>query len=182
MHTGVADTDTLTATVPTTGSGTQTFTVVAKDAAGNQRSAAVTYPVVVDSQVHLSLSPATVTFPLGTNLTVQVAKVNSHVPTGTVQIIDRGAVLVSLNLSSGAAYYYLKGLSVGTHMLSALYSGDAHNPSGTSAAVTLTVVPVPVTLTLTCWNTPYPYGADFHCGAYASSNRRRSSWINHLRL
>ena len=42
---GVADTDTLTATVPTTGSGTQTFTVVAKDAAGNQRSQSVTYQV-----------------------------------------------------------------------------------------------------------------------------------------
>jgi hypothetical protein len=110
-----------------------------------------------------------VTYPLGTNLTVQVAKINSHVPTGTVQIIDNGTVLVSLNLSSGAAYYYLKGLSAGTHLLSALYSGDANNPSGTSAAATLKVLPVPVTLTLTCWNTPYPYGADFHCGAYASS-------------
>ena len=167
---GVADTNTLTATVPTTGSGTQTFTVLAEDAAGNQRSQSVTYQVTaVDSQVHLSLSPATVTFPLGTNLTVQVAKVNSHVPTGTVQIIEKGAVLVSLKLSSGAAYYYLKGLSAGTHLLSAFYSGDANNPSGTSAPVTLTVSPVPVMLTLTCWNTPYPYGADFHCGAYASS-------------
>jgi hypothetical protein len=78
-------------------------------------------------------------------------------------------VLVTLNLSKGSANYFLKNLSAGTHTLSAFYSGDANNPAGASAAVTLTVLPVPVTLSLTCWNTPYPYGADFHCGAYASS-------------
>ena len=166
---GVADTGTLTTPVPTTGSGTQTFTVTAKDAAGNQTSQSITYQVSVDSQINFSFSPSTVTYPLGTNVTVMVSKINSFVPTGTVQIMDKGAVLATLTLNKGAAYYYLKGLSAGTHQLTAFYSGDAHNPPGTSAAVALTVSPVPVTLALTCWNTPYPYGADFQCGAYASS-------------
>ncbi|HXS77262.1 MAG TPA: Ig-like domain-containing protein [Terracidiphilus sp.] len=168
---GVADTGTLTASVPTTGSGSQTFTVVAKDAAGNQTSQSVTYQVQsVDAQVQLSISPLTVTYPLGTNLTVKVAKINGFVPSGTVQIQDNGSPVATLTLSKGAAYYYLKGLSAGTHQLTAFYSGDAHNAAGTSAAVALKVLPVPVTLALSCWNTPYPYGADFQCAVNASSN------------
>jgi hypothetical protein len=111
-----------------------------------------------------------VTYPLGTNLTVQVAKINSFVPTGTVQIVDQGTVLTTLTLNKGSANYYVKGLSAGTHQLTAVYSGDAHNAAGTSAPVALTVLPVPVTLALTCWNTPYPYGADFQCVVNASSN------------
>jgi len=166
----VADTGTLTASVPTTGSGSQTFTVVAKDAAGNQTSQSVNYQVNVDTQVQLSISPSAVTYPLGTNVTVQVAKINSFVPSGTVQIRDNGSTVATLTLSKGAAYYYLKGLSAGTHQLTAFYSGDAHNAAGTSAAVSLKVLPVPVTLALACWNTPYPYGADFQCVVNASSN------------
>lgn len=168
---GVADTGTLTATVPTSSSGLQTFSIVAKDAAGNQKSQSLTYQVdAVDSQIHLTVSPGTVTYPLGTNLTVQLANINGHVPTGTVKIVDKGSVLVTLNLSSGAAYYYLKNLPAGTHTLSAVYSGDRFNSAGTSAPVTLNVQPVPVVLAMSCWNTPYPYGANFQCVVNASSN------------
>ena len=168
---GIADTGTLTATVPTSSSGSQTFTLLAKDAAGNQKSQPVNYQVdAVDNQIHLSLSSSTVTYPLGTNLTVQLSNINGHVPTGTVKIIDKGSVLVTLNLSSGAAYYYLKNLPAGTHTLSAVYSGDRYNAAGTSAPVTLNVLPVPVVLALSCWNTPYPYGANFQCVVNASSN------------
>jgi hypothetical protein len=53
--------------------------------------------------------------------------------------------------------------------LSVVYSGDTFNPSGSSAPVTLTVNPVPVNLTAACWNANFPYGADYHCGVYASS-------------
>lgn len=35
--------------------------------------------------------------------------------------------------------------------------------------MTLTVNPVPVNLTAACWNANFPYGADYHCGVYASS-------------
>lgn len=167
---GVGDTGTITATVPTSSSGSQTLTVLAKDAAGNQKSQSIIYQVNVDSQIHLSVSPGTVTYPLGTNLTVQLSNINGHVPTGTVKIIDKGSVLVTLNLSSGAAYYYLKNLPAGTHALSAVYSGDRYNVAGTSAPVTLNVLPVPVVLALSCWNTPYPYGANFQCVVNASSN------------
>lgn len=167
---GTANTGTVTATLDTSSSGAKTFTIVAIDAAGNQSSQVVNYQVQIDGNIALSLSSGTVTYPLGTNLTVKVTGVKGHVPTGTVQITERGSTLITLNLNSGAAFYYLKGLPAGLHSLSAVYSGDPFNAGGVSAAVSLNVLPVPVTLSLSCWNTPYPYGADFHCGVYASSN------------
>ncbi len=168
---GAASTGPLTANVDTSAPGSHMFTVVAKDAAGNTTTQSVPYSVNVDSQIQVSLSPTSVTYPLGTNVTVTVAKLNSHVPTGTIQLMEKGTPLASLTLGGGgAAYYYLKGLSAGTHSISAVYSGDKYNPAGTSASVNLTVVPVPVTLALACWNTPYPYGANFQCAVTASSN------------
>jgi hypothetical protein len=170
---GTTDTGALTSPVDTGTPGMKSFIVNATDAAGNQASPkSVSYQVgaAYDSQVQLTLTPTTVTYPLGTNVTVKVTKINSFVPTGTIQIMDKGTSVASLTLSSGAAYYYLKGLSAGMHDLTAVYSGDKHgNPPGTSAPVTLNVLPVPVTLAVACWNTPYPYGTDFHCVVNASS-------------
>lgn len=165
---GVSDTGPQTIQINTLAGGT--FTVQAVDAAGNKSSQSVTYQVNIDSQIQLTVSPGTITYPLGTNLTVKLTNINGHVPTGTVKIMEKGTTLANLTLGSGAAYYYLSGLSAGTHYLTAVYSGDSHNAAGTSAQVPLIVLPVPVTLSLSCWNTPYPYGADFHCGVYASSN------------
>ncbi|HTB98710.1 MAG TPA: Ig-like domain repeat protein [Terracidiphilus sp.] len=168
---GTASTGPLTATVDTSTPGSHMFTVIAKDAAGNTSSQSVTYSVNVDSQIKLTFSPTTITYPLGTNVTVTLSNLYGHVPTGTIQLIEKGTPLASLTLGGGgAAYYYLSGLSAGTHAISAVYSGDKYNPAGTSAPVTLTVLPVPVTMSLSCWNTPYPYGATFQCGVYASSN------------
>jgi Bacterial Ig-like domain (group 3) len=169
---GTMNTGTITMPVSTSTPGMNTFTVIAIDAAGNQSSQSVPYTVNgFDSQVQLSLASGTVTYPLGTNLVVQVAKINSHTPTGTVLIQDGGATVTKLTLGGGgAAYYYIQGLAAGTHTLTAVYSGDANNPGGTSAPVTLKVLPVPVTLAVSCWNTPYPYGANFQCTINASSN------------
>ncbi len=170
---GVTSTGPLMTTVDTSTPGMKSYVVNATDAAGNNATPqSVSYQVVAayDTQVQFTLSPGTVTYPLGTNLVVKVTKINSHVPTGTVEIMDGATPLVNLSLSSGAAYYYLKGLSAGPHVLTAVYSGDGNgNAPGTSAPVTLNVLPVPVTLALACWNTPYPYGADFHCNVNTSS-------------
>ncbi len=170
---GTLNTGSITVPVNTATAGPQNFSVVATDAAGNQ-SAAATVPYTVteaDTQIQLTLSPATITYPLGTNVVVTVAKINSHVPTGTVQIVENGAILKSLALNgAGSAYYYLSGLSAGNHSLTAVYSGDKNNVAGSSAPVVLKVLPVPVSLSVACWNTPYPYGANFYCNVNASSN------------
>ena len=185
------NTGTLTSLVDTSSPGMKTFTVKAVDAAGNTSSAQVSYQVVsqYDNQVQFSITPTTVTYPQGANVVVQIvpgatssavsgksvkpltASLGRTQITGTVQIFDGSKQLVKLNLQgNGEAYYYLSGLSAGKHSLSATYSGDATIPGGTSAPVTFTVQPAPVTLSMACWNINFPYGADYICGAYTSSN------------
>jgi hypothetical protein len=165
------NTGTLTSPVDTSSPGPKTYTVTVVDAAGNQSSASVNYVVTsFDTAIKITLSSPTVTYPLGTNVVITVAPTHGHTPTGTVQLFDGTTLLQKSNLQgNGAAYLYIQGLSAGTHSLSVVYSGDASNPGGTSAPVTLTVKPVPVNLTASCWNANFPYGADYHCGAYASS-------------
>jgi hypothetical protein len=123
-----------------------------------------------DAAIKITLSSPAVTYPLGTNVVITVAPTHGHTPTGTVQLLDGTTLLQKSNLQgNGAAYLYIQGLAAGAHSLSVVYSGDAFNPGGTSAPVTLTVKPVPVNLTASCWNANFPYGADYHCGVYASS-------------
>lgn len=165
---GVLSTGPLTAPVNTTAGGT--FTVNVADAAGNTNSSSVSYTVNIDSQIQFSISSNAIVYPLGTEIDVQVANINGSVPTGTVIILDNGSPVATLTLKRGGVYYYLANLPAGQHSLNAEYMGDSNNKSGYSAAVQLTVSPVPVTLTASCWNSPYPYGANYQCGVYASSN------------
>jgi hypothetical protein len=176
----------LTSPVDTSSPGSKTFTVQAVDAAGNQSSASVNYQVVsssYDNQVQFTVNPQTVNYPQGVSLTVQIvpsatpalvahgAKERSSVATRTVKILDGSKLLDTLRLQgNGAAYDYLSGFGAGKHILTAVYSGDGTIPAGTSAPVTLTVNPAPVTLEVYCWNSSFPYGADYYCGAYTSSN------------
>ncbi len=180
----------LTSTVDTSSPGSKTFTVTAIDAAGNTSSALVNYQVVspYDNQVQFTIAPTTVTYPQGANVVVQIVPgatpnvvsrkvatpnaVSAYTAiTGTVKIFDSSKLLATLTLQgNGAAYDYISGLSAGKHTLSATYSGDGTIAGGTSAPVTFTVQPAPVNLSLACWNANFPYGADYTCGAYASSN------------
>jgi hypothetical protein len=168
----VLDTGAITSPVDTSTPGSKIYTVTVVDAAGNQSSASVPYVVTsFDAAIKLTLSATTVTYPLGTNVTISVASTHGHVPTGVVQLYDGTSLLQSSRLQgNGAAYLYIQGLAVGAHSLSVVYAGDSFNPGGTSAPVTLTVKPVAVNLTAACWNANFPYGADYHCGVYASSN------------
>ncbi len=165
---GVLSTGPLTSPVNTTAGGT--FTVNVADAAGNSNSSSVSYTVNIDSQIQLSIASNAIVYPLGTEIQVQVLNINGSVPTGTVVILDNGSPAATLTLKKGSVYYYLANLPAGQHSLNAEYMGDTNNKLGYSAAVQLTVSPVPVTLTASCWNTPYPYGANYQCGVYASSN------------
>lgn len=167
---GVASTGNLTSPVNTSAAGPQSFTVNVADAAGNTSSAAASYSVNIDSQILFSISSNSIVYPLGTELHVQVQNLYGAVPTGNIIILDNGNPAATLTLKKGSVYFYLANLPAGKHSLNAEYLGDGSNPNGYSAAVQLTVQPVPVTLTASCWNTPYPYGANYQCGVYASSN------------
>jgi hypothetical protein len=161
----------LTSPVDTSAPGNKIFTVTAVDAAGNRSIQSINYVVIgYDSSIKVTLSQHTVTYPQGTNVVIQVSPTGGHTATGTVKLYDGATLLQSSGLQgNGAAYLYIQKLNVGSHSLTASYSGDSHNPAGSSAPVILTVNPVPVQLSTSCWNANFPYGANYNCGIYTSS-------------
>lgn len=99
----------------------------------------------VTGSVTVAKAPATVTLAVSANslvpgtplvLTPQIASTTAGVPTGTVSLMDGNSVLGSVQL--GTAFTAL-GLPAGSHSIVAVYSGDPHFLSGSSAAVVVTV-------------------------------------------
>ena len=124
---------------------------------------------VYDSAVNLQLSSTQLVYPGAANVTACITPTSA---TGTIQIYDGTTLLTTLSLQGGGcAYWYISpGLSAGTYSLTAVYSGDKNNPSGTSAPLAVIVSPVPVKLSASCWNVSFPYGANYQCTVNLSSN------------
>jgi sugar lactone lactonase YvrE len=168
-----------TATLNTSGVGSCSFvpstdnslTVTAQyqGDTNHQPSSTSTTLFVYDGAVKLQLSSTQLVYPGAADVTVCITPTSA---TGTVQIYDGTALLTTQNVQGGGcAYWYISpGLTAGTHILTAVYSGDKNNPSGTSLPVTVTVSPVPVTLSASCWNASFPYGANYQCTVNLSSN------------
>jgi hypothetical protein len=84
----------------------------------------------------LTASATTVTAGQSVSFT---ATVTGSKATGTVAFSDGLTALGTVKLGSGRATYSTSGLPVGSHSISAAYSGDNNNAASTSAAVTETV-------------------------------------------
>ena len=140
---GTLNSGPISSPVDTSSPGNKTYTVMAVDAAGNRSSASVQYTVApaYDSAIEFRLGRSTVTYREGVRAFIRIAPTNGHVPTGMVRIYDGTIFLRSAWLRRGMAHLHIRGLAVGVHELSAVYSGDAFNPGGRSAPVTLTVKP-----------------------------------------
>jgi len=78
---------------------------------------------------------------LGTALTlnIQAASTTSGVPTGSVTVMDGSGTLGVMQLAGGAAAFSTSGLALGTHSLSAVYSGDGNFLPSTSVATSVAV-------------------------------------------
>jgi Bacterial Ig-like domain (group 3)/FG-GAP-like repeat len=74
--------------------------------------------------------------------TVTQAMANRPTPTGTISFYDGTTLLGSAALSSGAANLATSSLAVGTHSITAVYSGSSNFNPITSAAVGVTVTSV----------------------------------------
>jgi len=84
-------------------------------------------------------SPAKVGTAVTISAAVQYVSGDTFFPTGTVTIKDGSTTLATLSVSDGAASFTTSSLAVGTHTLSATYSGDANFVSATAAgSVTIT--------------------------------------------
>jgi sugar lactone lactonase YvrE len=154
--------------VPST-NGNLTVTPQYQGDANHLTSSATLTLSVNGAAVKLQLSSTQLVYPGSTNLTACITPTTA---TGTVQIYDGTTLLTTQSVQGGGcAYWYISpGLSAGTHLLTAVYSGDKNNPSGTSVPVTVTVSPVPVTLSAACWNASFAYGANYQCTVNLSSN------------
>ncbi len=115
---------TLTATFTPT--DTTTYSSATKTAALTVSQ--VTPTIVLGSSLNPVLVTSAVTFTAGVSS-------SSGSPTGTISFFDSTALLGTVALSQSAASFTTSGLSVGTHSITAVYSGDTNFATVTSTAV-----------------------------------------------
>jgi len=99
--------------------------------------------------VALTATPATAT--IGTTIALKATLTSSAgTPTGTVYFMDGSTVLNTFTLTgtSGIASYSTASLAVGSHSITAVYSGDTNFASVTSTSQTVTINALPATVSL----------------------------------
>jgi hypothetical protein len=98
-----------------------------------------------------------------------VTSVTREPATGTIKILDGSRPLAKQELlRDGCAHWEDRfDPGVGTHDLTAVYSGDSRNRAAISAPVAVTVTPGPVKLELRCRNANLIEGQTLHCEARA---------------
>jgi len=114
----------------------------------NQGSTATT----VVSNLNPSAFAQSVTF------TASVQSSAGGSPTGTVTFFDGGSSLGSVNLSGASAQLTVSSLSVGSHSITAKYSGDSSFAASTSGSLTETVNKAASSTTLGTSANPSSYG------------------------
>jgi hypothetical protein len=146
-----------TLTLSTLSAGTHAITAVYSGDSSNSASMSAVLGEVVNLNartptIATSLNPATA----GQSVTFS-STVPGNSPTGTVQFMDGGIGLgAPVALTGRAASLPFSQLSVGTHAITAVYSGDSSNAGGTSpilsevvsSAATAPVVTAPAPITV----------------------------------
>lgn len=132
-----------------TAAATYVFVIKATDARGCSGEREYTIVVALTAtQTTLSSSPAA---PVYGNTVTMTATVAPATATGTVAFHNGATDLGSVPVSGGTASVVLSGLSAGTYVITAVYSGDdTHGPS-TAAPFTLVVAKATPQIT---WATP----------------------------
>lgn len=131
------------ATAATTSTTRAGLAVASVDAA--QRAVAklsnVAFAAYTGSEVSLTADHTTLTFPQPLEATVSVAITTGDVPSGVAELWDGSRRLGEARLDGDARanFHIHMPLFPGTHTLTSTYSGDAHNPSGLAAPITITV-------------------------------------------
>jgi hypothetical protein len=92
-------------------------------------------------------SPLTITFGQTVNGSAQVTASDGTLPTGTITFYDGATNICTIPVAPSASCPASAGANfvVGTHVLTAVYSGDTTHLGSTSAPVTVTVLPVAAT-------------------------------------
>ena len=100
-----------------------------------------------------TLSASSIAYGLNVTMTATVASSTTGVPTGTIKFLDNGNIIGSATLSNGVATFTSAGLSVGTHVIVAVYSGDTdfapNTASAATGANTIVITPLDFSLQVT---------------------------------
>jgi N-acetylneuraminic acid mutarotase/CII-binding regulator of phage lambda lysogenization HflD len=115
--------------------GTYTFTVKATNAAGTGPASTASNSVIVQALTTTNLGNVTNPSSFGQSIVFFVT-VSGQSPTGTVTFNDGATTICStVTLNSSSAPCATSTLSVGSHSISVVYSGDAYNAASTSNTV-----------------------------------------------
>jgi hypothetical protein len=103
-------------------------------------------------------------------LTATLVSATGGIPTGTIAFHDSAAVIGTITVNAqGVATFPTTTLAVGTHTLTAVYSGDANYQPSTSASITVVVQPAPTTTSLATSADPSVLGQPLTLTAAVSS-------------
>ena len=103
-----------------------------------------------------SANPSSYNQPVTITATIQFTSTGS--PTGTVSFYDGSTSIGSGTVANSAAQLTISGFQLGTHVITATYSGDSNFAGGTSAAVSQVVNAAPTTTTVTSLDNPGTVG------------------------
>jgi len=110
------------------------LTVVDPKGATTQASAMVTVLTPTITIVSSSLTPST----FSTSVTF-TANVTPATATGTISFKDGSTILATSTLTGGVAIFTTNALAIGSHTITAVYSGDTFSISSTSPVLTQTI-------------------------------------------
>src|SRR5260370_23943696 len=102
--------------------------------------------------------PDPFTFGPTASLTAKIQPGAGNAATGAVIFLDNSTPLGFASVSNNSAQITVSTLSVGTHAITAQYSGDTNFSGSTSAAIPETVNPGSVTITVSSSGNPSTYG------------------------
>ncbi len=137
--------------IPSLSLGSHTFTANYSGDTNNAASTSPPYTEIIKQQPALVLSVSPNPAVVSSTVTLTLTAVDqSGTPTGTVVFYDGSTPLATVTInSSGIAQWSTPTFSVRTHTLSAQYSGDSVNMSGTSNTVNETTAQATTSTTLT---------------------------------
>ncbi len=143
LSAATASTSTASLNVSSLAAGSHGITAVyAGDVNNAGSTSAVLTQTVAQASSSTTLNASAASLTPGQTLTL-TATVSGYAPTGSVQFKDGGVDLGgTVTLIDGSASYATNTLIVGSHSITAVYSGDANNAGSTSAVASVSVAAV----------------------------------------
>lgn len=136
---GLDSNGTASCNIPSLALGTHNFVASYSGDNNNAGSTSQPYAELIKQQPALALAVSTSPAVVTSNVTLSLKAADpsgTGTPTGTVIFFDGGTALATVSLNNaGIAQWSTQTLGVGTHSLSAQYSGDGANAGGTSNSV-----------------------------------------------